>query len=57
MLEWFVWFLYSLIPFIITIAAHLSLQTMTILYFVEVAIAVIFWYLRTKAREHKSETV
>ncbi len=55
MIEWLAWFIYSLIPAIITVAAHLSMQTMTILYFVAVAVAMIFWDIRDKRRARASE--
>jgi len=56
MIEWLAWFIYSLIPAIITVAAHLSMQTMTILYFVAVAVAMIFWTIRDKRRARASES-
>jgi len=54
MLAWLLWFIYALVPAIITVAADLSMQTMTILYFSFILGAVIIkgiWDKSQKAPE------
>ena len=57
MLAWIAWFIYALIPAIITIAAGLSMQTMTILYFIFVAAAAIGWGVWNKLRKKAPKEV
>ena len=57
MLVWLAWFIYALIPAIITIAAGLSMQTMTVLYFLSVLVAVIGWGIVDKFRKKGQEEV
>ena len=57
MVELLLWFIYSLIPALITLAAGLSVKTMAALYFVAVAVALIIWGIREHARARKPEEV
>jgi len=57
MIEWLIWFVYALIPAIITIAADLELRTLTILYFIAVLGAMIFWYIRDRVRAKKPDAI
>jgi len=49
MLAWLLWFGYALIPALITIVADLSMQTMSILYFVFVLGAIVIKAVYDKA--------
>ena len=57
MLIWIAWLIYALIPAIITLAAGLEMQTMAILYFLEVIIAITAWGIWEKTRKKTAEEV
>ncbi len=57
MLAWIAWIIYALIPAIITIAAGLKMQTMTVLYFLEILAAIVAWGIWEKARKKSPEEV
>ncbi len=57
MLAWLFWFIYALIPAIITLAADLPMQTMTVLYFTFILVAIIFMGIREKTRKKAPEEV
>ena len=57
MLAWVAWFIYALIPAIITIAFGLSMQTMALLYFIFVLAAIIGWGIWEKFRKKAPEEV
>lgn len=57
MLAWLFWFIYALIPAIITLAADLPMQTMTVLYFAFMLAAVIGKGIYEKTRKKAPEEV
>lgn len=57
MLAWLFWFIYALIPAIITIAMDLPMQTMTVMYFVFILVAIIFMGIREKTRKKALDEV
>jgi len=57
MIEWLLWLLYSLVPAGVTILAALDLKIMTVLYFVAVAVALVFWYIRDRIRAKHLDTI
>ncbi len=57
MIEWLLWLLYSLVPAGVTILAELDLETMVILYFVAVAVALVFWYIRDRIRAKQPDII
>ncbi len=57
MLAWLLWFIFALIPAILTIAANLSMQTMTILYFVFVIAACIVMGVKEKIRKNAPDQI
>lgn len=57
MIEWLLWLLYSLVPAGVTILAALDLKIMTVLYFVAVAVALVFWYIRDRIRAKHPDTI
>lgn len=57
MIAWILWFIYALIPAVITIVAGLSMQTMTILYFAFIFAAVIGMGIWEKTRKKAPDEV
>jgi nicotinamide riboside transporter PnuC len=57
MIAWILWFIYALIPAAITIVADLSMQTMTILYFAFIFVAVVAMGIWEKARKKSPDEV
>jgi len=55
MLAWILWFIYAIIPALITHFANLKMQNMTILYFIFALAAAIAWGIYEKKQKKHPE--
>ena len=57
MIAWIGWIIFALIPGVIAVLTAMSLQTMALLYFGEVAFAIVAWGIWDKIRRRKPEEI